>query len=662
VDGKLNSKSRTIHDHSTTSSEEIKKLRHEVYHLKYKFKLAQNLYTYQAKSNINYIFYLNKYRNSFVIRVTQTIGSYYSKFLGNLNKSTSIKSAENQFNDSNVNYVIGTSESDREKIFYQIDNLTERPLISIILLADQANPDYKLRLDTSIKSITNQIYPNWQLIVISRGSKDPELEKLTLNSKNVFAHYFIEESFTFDNFLNCYNIVDGEFTTIMHCGDIFTEQALFEFALASNDYSEPLLIYGDEAKIVAENIQTGCFFKPGWNLELFLRQNYLNRAICFNSHAFLDQIKTFSINSLFELERVIFRMATKLEPNKISHIPTIVMHTIDSDKVFNWRDFKRTQFDVEEYMLNRQITCSVNLSRYCNDWLELTRMFPTQQSPSVSIIIPTKNNATLLEKCIEGILNKTNYEKLEILIIDNQNDNVDALHLLSKLSKLDNITLIDYDKPFNYSDMNNIAAQRATGSILIFMNDDIEIVDENWLCEVLQFFIESDCGIVGPKLLYPNRTVQHAAIVCGFGGVAGHPQTGIDENNTGYYGNLVLTRETSAVTGACLAIRKKLFFDVGGMDAVYLKKKFNDVDLCLKVRAAGYRIIWTPNAVLIHHESASLGQDVNKKQFESLVEESECMLQRWDIILDDPYYNPNLTLYPPGYEITSPRRPNTWNV
>ena len=262
------------------------------------------------------------------------------------------------------------------------------------------------------------------------------------------------------------------------------------------------------------------------------------------------------------------------------------------------------------------------------------------------MIIPTKNQYSLLKSCIDSINNTTSYDNIEIIIIDNQSNEKEVLDYLDSLQVPPHkVRVIKYNKPFNYSAINNFAVKHATGSLIAFINNDIEVINKNWLEEMVYHALRPEIGCVGAKLYYPDGTIQHGGVILGIKGTASHAHKHFPGDHPGYFNRLSVVHNVSAVTAACLVMRKALFEEVEGFDEVNLKVAYNDVDLCLKVRELGYRNLWTPHAELIHHESKSRGKKRSWWQRRKLRKEARYLQQKWgDALLNDPAYNPNLTL------------------
>jgi len=265
--------------------------------------------------------------------------------------------------------------------------------------------------------------------------------------------------------------------------------------------------------------------------------------------------------------------------------------------------------------------------------------------PLVSIIVPTKDHLNLLISCLDGLLNNTSYKNVEVIVINNQSRKSETLEYLNKISLDSRVKVVNYNKTFNFSEMNNLAVKQTNGFLVCFLNNDVSILKENWLTEMVSHAIRKEIGCVGAKLLYPDGSIQHAGVILGLKGYASHSHKGFSGDSEGYFNRLIVTHNVSAVTAACLVMRKSVFQKVGGFDAENFKVAYNDVDLCLKVRKEGYRNLFTPHAQLIHHESKSRGKTRNKEQQKQLRAESSKLLEKWgDVLFSDPAYNKNLTL------------------
>ena len=356
------------------------------------------------------------------------------------------------------------------------------------------------------------------------------------------------------------------------------------------------------------------------------------------------------------------RVIEKVGPENIVHVPRVLYH---------WRIFPgSTALALEEkdYALEAQIeSITSHLQRIGKPD---TQVYPAPGIPGllrikhrlpdplplVSIVIPTRDRVELLSMCVNSILEKTAYPNYQIVVVDNGSTDEKALAYLDSIAKDERVKVIRADIPFNYSALNNLGVAQTDGEYLVLMNNDIEITQTDWLEEMLAFACQPDIGCVGAQLWYPNNTLQHGGVVLGIGGVASHAHKGIPRGNFGYFGRASAHQMFSAVTAACLMIRKSTYQAVDGFDET-LKVAYNDVDFCLKVRAQGLRNLYNPFASFIHHESASRGSDQEGSNQQRLAAEAAIMKQRWGaLIADDPAYSPNLTLLGDDFSMAWPSR------
>ena len=276
-------------------------------------------------------------------------------------------------------------------------------------------------------------------------------------------------------------------------------------------------------------------------------------------------------------------------------------------------------------------------------------------------IIPTRNGLAVLRPCLSSLLSLTRYPDFEVLVIDNGSDDQATLAYLSQLERKGRIRVLRDPSPFNYSALNNRAVEEVSGELICLLNNDIEVIDPEWLEELVVQALRPGIGAVGARLLYPNRTLQHAGVLLGVGGVANHAHLGMQADRPGYFFRAQLVQEMSAVTGACLLVRREYYQAVGGLDEINLTVAFNDVDFCLKLRELGLCNLYTPFSVLIHHESVSRGRDEQPEQAARFAKEVAWMQERWASVLKwDPAYNPNLSLASPDFRLTWPPRLQRW--
>jgi len=282
--------------------------------------------------------------------------------------------------------------------------------------------------------------------------------------------------------------------------------------------------------------------------------------------------------------------------------------------------------------------------------------------PRVSILIPTRDRLDLLRPCVHGLLNRTDYAAMELIIVDNGSTETATLSYLNSLAEDSRVRVMSYDGEFNHSAINNRAAVEASGTILGILNNDLVVIHPDWLMEMVSLAVRDDVGAVGCKLLFPDNRIQHAGVVLGFGGVAGHVHWGRFRDDPEPLLRTDVTQEFSVVTAACLIVRRSVFEDVGGFDADEFPIWMNDVDLCLRIREAGFRNVWTPHATLYHRHSASLGTPTGAAERKYYQHHARMFRRRWGhIIPNDPFYNPNLCLSQQDCRPAMiPRRPKPW--
>jgi GT2 family glycosyltransferase len=346
---------------------------------------------------------------------------------------------------------------------------------------------------------------------------------------------------------------------------------------------------------------------------------------------------------------LILRCADATDANRIFHIPAVLYH---------WR----RDYGVPSFSEGKPNECSAATLRAINDhlvrrrhagtaaphptlpqWARVIRPLPSP-APLVSLIVPTRDRSDLLSTCIEGLLNRTDYPAIEVVIVDHQSKMPQTTELFEKLKLDSRVRVVPYSGAFNYSAINNFAVSLTKGSIVGLINNDIDVIGPGWLSEMVSLCIIDDVGAVGAKLIYPNHLVQHAGVVLGVGGVANHFNSGLHRSEIGYFGRNVLASSVSAVTGACLIVRKSVYHVVGGLDEVNLPVTFNDVDFCLRLSKKGFRNVWTPHSELYHHESASRGSDDTPEKAARFKREVDYMLATWGRELKhDPFYSDNFS-------------------
>lgn len=393
------------------------------------------------------------------------------------------------------------------------------------------------------------------------------------------------------------------------------------------------LAYVDCDKINEELRRHSPEFYPDWNPDLHLSTGYVQSGVWFSNIKMLVESKfhcRFSGTAEWFVEHYLSKRA-----KVIQHIPLVLLHRPeDLPNVF-----KESEGNIEKQLLQLGVAeVKLRDKVLCLNWEQAI-------SPLVSLIIPTKNGKQLVQACVESILEKSTYKNFEILLVDNNSDEQESILYFEELALHPQIRVLSFPHEFNYSAINNFAAKYAEGEILGLVNNDIEVIEPNWLSSMVWHVMRDDIGCVGAKLLYADGKVQHAGVVMGFGGGAGHAHKYFPGDHPGYLNRLSATQNFSAVTAACLLVKKADFEAVGGLNETDLKIAFNDVDFCLRIIALGRRNLYCAEAVLYHHESISRGLEDTVEKRERFDSEVAYLQKQWDnYIQHDPAYNPNLTL------------------
>jgi len=551
----------------------------------------------------------------------------------------------------------------RNKIKNRIRNLPPSPLVSIVMPV--YNPPLQM-LEDAIQSVQAQLYPNWELCIADDASTDAAVAELLqryADSDPRIKVVFRKENGHISAASNsALALVNGEFVALLDNDDLLREHALFWVVDALIAHPEAGVIYSDEDKIDESGRRYGPYFKSDWNPDLFLSHNMICHFGVYRT-ALVRELGGFreGYEGAQDYDLAL-RCTEQLAAPQIVHIPRVLYHwRSHSGSTAHAGSEKNYALLAGQRALDDHFTrCNISAQAELLDFgMYRARYNIPAPAPVVSLIIPTRNGLKLLKQCIESILTKTTYKNYEILIVDNNSDDPKILDYFKELRKNKKIRVLRDERPFNYSALNNVAVQQAHGEYIGLVNNDIEVSSPGWLDEMMGLASQPGVGAVGARLWYPNNTLQHGGIILGLGGLAGHAHKHLHKGAPGYFSRAQLIQSLSAVTAACLIIKKSIFNEVGGLDEVNLKIAFNDVDFCLRVREAGYRNIWTPYAELYHHESATRGnEDTSEKQMR-FSEEVRYMKKCWgDLLINDPAYNPNLTLGREDFSYAWPPRVN----
>ena len=533
-----------------------------------------------------------------------------------------------------------------------------RPKISIITAV--WNTDEKW-LRVAIKSMLNQVYDNWELCITDGGSTMPHVKRIldeySKKDSRIKVKFLEENKGIAGNSNEALSLAIGEFIGLLDHDDELAPFALYEVVKLLNKRPNLDFIYSDEDKMDEKGRRKDPFFKPDWSPDMFLSCNYLchlsviRKTLGDKVGGFKEEYEGSQDHDLF------LRVLELVDEKNIAHIPKILYHwrTLSASSACSIEAKPYGCTSARKALKDAMRRRSIEIEDVADGlWTGSYRIkYKIKGSPKVSVIIPTKDKLEVLKICIDSILEKTDYENYEIVIVDNQSKEEKTFRYYDKIENNPKIKILGYNKPFNFAAISNYAVSKINSEYVIFLNNGIEVITSEWLTAMLEHAQRKEVGAVGAKLLFPNGKIEHCGIILGLGRhrVAANPYYKYPDHN-GYFGTVNEIRDYSAVTATCMMLRKEIFESVGGFDE-NLTVAFNDVDLCLKIRKKGYSVVYTPYAELYHHESLSRGYEDNPKKQARFLEEGEYVREKWRHVIDkgDPYYNPNLTLEKEDFSI-----------
>lgn len=520
------------------------------------------------------------------------------------------------------------------------------PLISVVV------PIYKtpeVFLRQMIESVTAQTYPHWQLCIADGSGDTAETKRIVdsyLSDKRIKYKILAENLGIADNTNAAMELADGDYIALFDHDDLLSENALYEVADRICKTGAEI-VYTDEDKVtsdLSERYQPN--FKPDFNLDLLRSNNYICHLLVVKKTLVQEvggQKKEFDGAQDHEF---LFRCVEKAKG--IEHIPKVLYH---------WRVHKASTADnplSKKYAYDAGKRAVTEHIRRCGEEAEVTdTLFPgfyrakyqVTGEPLVSIIIPNKDEKETLKKCLDSIKEKSTYRNYEIIIVENNSTGQEIFDYYKEIDGRDGIRVVYWKSGFNYSALNNFGFTFAKGDYILCLNNDVTVITPDWLERMIGQCQRKEVGIVGVKLYYPDDTIQHAGIVIGIGGVAGALFVGMPRMFTGYLHKAAIQQDLSAVTAACMMVKRSVYEELGGLEEE-LKVAFNDVDFCLRAREKGYLVVYDPNVELYHFESKSRGTEDSKEKIRRFQNEIEYMRSHWLELLKkgDPMYNPNLTL------------------
>jgi GT2 family glycosyltransferase len=524
-----------------------------------------------------------------------------------------------------------------------------KPLVSIVCTAGKTDSAF---VSEMLDSLVAQEYPNWEAIVVI---DDPAASQLAATIDRYAARDLrivsvAREPTSDGNALaRAFAKSRGEFVARVGASDRLASHALFEVALVLNAHPDADFIYTDEDELEATTgRRTKPHFKPDWSPDSLLSRMYVGRLALYRRSLLIAVGGTRSRVDGGEDWDAALRIGERTD--RIHHIADVLYHRRAEGR----RDESSSasaERVIETALARRNDRASVVRLPRARDAFVVRYELPHDR-PLISIVVPTRDHGGDVERCFSSIFERSTYVDFEVILVDNGSRDPASLETFAAWKERDaRVRVLRIDEPFNFSRLNNAAVEAATGSLVLFLNNDTEIRTTDWLEAMAEYALRDEIGAVGATLLYPSDEIQHAGVVLAIGPVAGHVHKNVAFGEPGYHSMLHAVNNYSAVTAACLMVRKSTFVAVDGFDEE-LAVAYNDVDLCLKIRAAGYRNVCLPHVVLSHFESKSRGADVDAAATARIVRETDLMRTRWQIgDVDDPYYNPNLTLEREDYSV-----------
>jgi GT2 family glycosyltransferase len=554
--------------------------------------------------------------------------------------------------DNYQNWILRKLSPDVLRADYEanIGAMDTMPKISIVMPVYNPLPAF---LKAAIESVMGQLYSNWELCMADDCSPNPQIAKLlegyALKDPRIKVTIRKENGHISAASNSALELATGEYILFMDHDDLLTANCCFEVVKHINkkpDLSD--IIYSDEDKIDGNGHYSVPHFKPDWAPHNLLSRNYLGHIVVVKKDL-VDQVKGFRLGFEGSQDYDILLRLTELT-DKIGHIPKVLYHwrihelsAAQSEEVKPYA-YIAAKKALEEALIRRNTPGEV---QYLSGLRGYRILYNVIKPGKVSIIIPTKDQTNLLRNAIDSIITKTNYGDYEIIVLNNNSNTKEFFDLMDHYSKTHPTVFrcIEANFPFNFSRLMNVGVSHANGDYILFLNNDVEVIQEDWMTRMVSFAQHKNTGIVGCKLLYPDDTIQHAGVIVGLGGVAGHSFVHFHKDDAGYFNYIQSLNNYSALTAACIMFRKDIYKEVDGMDEAF-EVEYNDVDFCLKVLDKGYYNVYVPDVTLYHYESATRGHPLqNKASYARHVKEMDLFISKWEkYIKHDPFYNPNLSL------------------
>lgn len=561
------------------------------------------------------------------------------------------------------------STADRQAIRRHGELMTRGPLLSVVVpVYDTGDAELRAALD----SVLAQLYTDWELCVVDDASPSPSVWATLCEYASGDSRVRVARRDQNGGIVSATNdaiaMANGDFVVLLDHDDVLPEHALYMVAVELERHPDADLIYSDEDKLDSRGRRYGPYFKPDFNLELLLGQNMVSHLGVYRT-ALLRELG--GLRPGFDGSQdhdLALRVVSATSPERIRHIPRVLYHwrQYSGSGTFSSANPDRaasaSRRAVADFLERAGEHAEVVPSPSFPTWNRVQWSLPNP-APSVAVVIPTRDGAERLRNCLTGLLDRTDYPDVHVVVMDNGSVQPETRNYLALVQDDRRVRVLRDDSPFNYSALNNHAVDAVDTDLVLLLNDDVVVIDPGWLREMVSLVSRPGVGAVGAKLVFEDGLVQHGGVVLGLLGIANHAHKFVHRDAPGSSGRNGLLQEMTAVTGACLLTRRDLYLGVGGLDADELPVAYNDVDYCLRIRQAGWRVLWSPHAELLHLESASRGADTTPEQARRLSEETAVFRRRWAHELQgDPMYNPNLSDQATDFSLSDePRTVDPWS-
>ncbi|MHC1685685.1 MAG: glycosyltransferase family 2 protein [Clostridiaceae bacterium] len=523
------------------------------------------------------------------------------------------------------------------------------PKVSIIVPTYNTPRNYLVEM---LESVVDQTYYNWELCIADGNSTEPHvkevLDQYSEKYSNVVVRYLDENKGIAENTNAAIELANGDFIALLDHDDLLPVNALYEVVDTINKNEDVDFVYSDEDKIDENSKERfDPHFKPDYSPDTLRSYNYICHFSVIKKDL-LDKVGGFREGFNGSQDYDLFLRITEQAKN-IVHIPKILYHwRVHRNSTAGNAASKLYAFEsgvkaIQEHLGRVNLKGKVQQG----DALGLYKIkYDLIDNPKISIIIPNKDHIDDLDRCLASIENNTTYENYEVIVVENNSTKESTFEYYEQIKKNPKIKVVYWKKEFNYSAINNFAVAQSDGEYILLLNNDVKVINNDWLENMLQYAQRNDVGAVGAKLYFPDDTVQHGGVILGIGGVAGHSHKNYFRDEYGYFSRLKIVQNLTAVTAACVMIRRDVYNEVNGLDEAF-KVAFNDVDLCMKIRDKGYLVVWTPYTELYHYESKSRGSEDTPEKVKRFNSEIDRFTKKWKDELDkgDPYYNKNLSLH-----------------